>query len=156
MPQLDLQWFVGEAFWMLLCFGVFYVITAYFIFPLFQDVFSEREHKIKNDLTIAEMVNKQADKLIQDYKNRIYAAEQTKAEIVNETYRDIQKFAAHVEAEHEQKFRSQIEETEQRTRRIKESVMAESEAVAAQIARELTAKLSATPRKTRTKSSKGV
>ncbi len=151
MPQFDLQWFTSEAFWMLICFGVFYFIMAYFIFPLFQDVFAEREHKIKNDLTIAEMVNKQAEKLIQDYKNRIYAAEQTKAEIVNETYRDIQKFSAHVEADNEQRCRAQIEETEMKMRRTKESVLAESEAVALKIAQELTAKLSGSPRKAKAK-----
>lgn len=147
MPQFDVQWFISEAFWTLVCFGGFYVIMAYFIFPLFQDVFSERDHKIQNDLTIAEMVNKQAEKLIQEYKSRIYAAEQTKVEIVNETYRDIQKFAAHVEAEHDQKFRQQIEETEQKMRQAKEVMMHESETLAAQIAQELSAKLS-TPAKT--------
>lgn len=148
MPQLDSQWFLSEIFWILACFGICYVIMAYFIFPLFQDVFTEREHKIKNDLTIAEMVNKQADKLIQNYKNRIYNAERTKAEIVNETYRDIQKFATHVEAEHDQKFHKQIEDTELKMRKIKKEVLAESESVALQVARELSAKLSAPKRKT--------
>lgn len=143
MPQFDLQWFSSEAFWMLLCFGVLYVIVTYFIFPLFQDVFQERDYKIKNDLTIAEMVNQQADKLVQDYKNRIYAAQETKAAIVNETYRDIQKFATHVEAEHEEKLRRQIEETEQKMHRIQEDVIKQSETVAIQVARELSAKLSA-------------
>ncbi|MBQ9089991.1 MAG: hypothetical protein IJY58_02970 [Alphaproteobacteria bacterium] len=143
MPQFDLQWFSSEAFWMLLCFGVLYVIVTYFIFPLFQDVFQERDYKIKNDLTIAEMVNQQADKLVQDYKNRIYAAQETKAAIVNETYRDIQKFATHVEAEHEEKLRRQIEETEQKMHRIQEDVIKQSETVAVQVARELSAKLSA-------------
>lgn len=151
MPQFDLQWFMSEAFWALVCFGVFYVIMAYFIFPLFQDVFIERDHKIKNDLTIADMVNKQAEKLVQDYKSRIYAAEQTKVEIVNETYRDIQKFAAHVEAEHDQKFQQQIAETEHKMRREKEAALKESETLAEQIAQELSAKLSEPVRQSRTK-----
>ena len=151
MPQFDLQWFISEAFWALLCFAVFYVIMAYFSDPLLQDDFSERDHKIKNDLSIAEMVNKQAEELIQDYKNHIYAAEQTKGEIVNETYRDIQKFAAHVEAEHEQKFRQQIEETEQRMKRERNDALAESGALAQQIAQELAAKLSAPKRLSGTK-----
>ena len=142
MPQFDLQWFSGEAFWMLLCFGILYLIVTYFIFPLFQDVFQDRYYKIKNDLTIAEMVNQQADKLVQDYKNRIYAAQETKAAIVNETYRDIQKFATHVEAEHEEKLRRQIEETEQKMHRIQEDILHQSETVAVQVAQELSHKLS--------------
>lgn len=142
MPQFDLTYFAGEAFWMLLCFGVFYVLTAYVVFPLFQEVFSEREHKIKNDLSVAEAVNKQAAQLVQDYKGRIYSAEQTKAEIINETYRDIQKYSAHIEAEHEQNFRQQIEEAEYKMRRVKEKVMAQSDKIAEAIALELTQKFS--------------
>lgn len=140
MPQFDLTYFTGEAFWMLLCFGVFYVLTAYVVFPMFQEVFSEREHKIKNDLSVAEVVNKQAAQLVQDYKGRIYSAEQTKAEIINETYRDIQKYSAHIDAEHEQTFRRQIEEAEYKMRRMKERVLSQSDKLAQNIAQELTQK----------------
>ncbi|MBR4932241.1 MAG: hypothetical protein IKZ02_04365, partial [Alphaproteobacteria bacterium] len=71
--------------------------------------------------------------------------------IINETYRDIQKYAAHVDAENEQKFRQQIEETEKKMRRLKETVMQQSDMVAAQIAQELANKLAVKPTKTRIK-----
>jgi F-type H+-transporting ATPase subunit b len=87
MPQFDTQWYLSEILWFLLCFGVLYLVMAYFIYPLIQDIFLEREHKIKNDLSVAEVINKQAAKLIQNYKTRIYSAEQVKTEIINETYR---------------------------------------------------------------------
>lgn len=147
MPQFDTTWFLGEAFWMLLCFGVFYVLTAYILMPLIQDVFLEREHKIKNDLSVAEAVNNQAAQLIQDYKGRIYSAQQTKAEIINETYHDIQKYAAHIDAEHEQAFRQQIEEAEHKMRQVKESVIRESNQVATFIAHELAQKFIGKERK---------
>lgn len=151
MPQFDTTWFLSEAFWMLVCFGLFYGIMAYFIFPIIQDIFTEREHKIKNDLSVAEVINKQAAHLIQEYKSKIYSAEQTKAAIINETYRDIQKYAAHVDAENEQKFRQQIEDTEKKVRRLKDMVMQQSDVVAAQIAQELANKLAVKPTKTRIK-----
>ncbi len=147
MPQFDTNWFLGEAFWMLLCFGVFYVLTAYILMPLYQDVFAEREHKIKNDLSVAEAVNNQAAQLIQDYNGRIYSARQTKAEILNETYQDIQKYAAHIDSEHEHTFRQQIEDAEQKMRYVKESVLQESDQVATVLAHELTQKLVGKERK---------
>ena len=110
MPQFDTQWYLSEILWFLLCFGVLYLVMAYFIYPLIQDIFLEREDKIKNDLSVAEVINKQAAKLIQNYKTRIYSAEQVRTEIINETYRDIQKYVAHIDAEHEQRFRQQIAE----------------------------------------------
>lgn len=140
MPQFETAWFAGEIFWMLLCFGFLYLGITYFIFPLIQDVFFEREHIVKNDLTIAEVVNKQAEKLIQDYKSHIYSVEQTKAEIINETYQDIQKFSMHVEAEHQEIFRRQIEETEKKMQQVKGAFTQKSDALAMQIAGQLTDK----------------
>lgn len=142
MPQFDTAWFTGEIFWILLCFSFMYLGINYFIFPLIQDVFFEREHLVKNDLAIAEIVNKQAEKLIQDYKSHIYSAEQTKAEIINETYQDIQKFSTHVEAEHEQIFRHQIEETEKKMQQVKTAFTQKSDELAVQIAEQLAEKLS--------------
>lgn len=141
MPQFETAWFTSEIFWIFLCFGFLYFGIAYFIFPLFQDIFFEREHLVKNDLTIAEVVNKRAEKLIQDYKNHIYSAEQTKAEIINETYRDIQKFSTHVEAEHEEIFRRQIKETEKKMQQVKTAFTQKSDELAVQIAEQLASKL---------------
>lgn len=145
MPQFETAWYIGEIFWMLLCFGFLYLGVAYFIFPLIQDVFFEREHIVKNDLTMADVVNKQAEKLIQDYKNHIYSAEQAKAEIINETYQDIQKFSTHVEAEHEEIFRRQVEETEKKMQQIKSVFTQKSDDLAVQIAAQLADKLSRKP-----------
>ena len=105
-------------------------------------------NKIKNDLSVAEVINKQAAKLIQNYKTRIYSAEQVKTEIINETYRDIQKYVAHIDAEHEQRFRQQIEDTEKKMRQQKEDVIRQSDSIANQIAQELANKLTLTKRKT--------
>lgn len=141
MPQFDLAFFIGEAFWMLVCFGVFYALIRFLVYPLFQDVFSEREHKIQNDLAVAEAINEQAAKLIQTYKGRIFSAQQTKAEIINETYRDIQKYSAHIDAQHEQQFKKQIEEAEQKMRRVKKSVLEKSDMIALSIAEEFVKKI---------------
>lgn len=142
MPQFDTTWYIGEIFWMLLCFIMMYVGIKYFIFPLIQDVILERQHVIQNDLNIAQTVNKQAEKLIQDYNAHIYTAEQTKAEIINETYQDIQKFSMHVEAEHEENFRRQIEETEKKMKQAQIAFDKESVSLASKIATRLAMKLS--------------
>ena len=147
MPQFDTQWYFSEIVWFLLCFGILYFVMAYFIYPLIQDIFLEREDKIKNDLSVAEVINKQAAKLIQNYKTRIYSAEQVKAEIINETYRDINKYVAHIDSEHEQRFRQQIEAVEKKMRQQKEEVINQSNLIANQIAQELANKLSSSKRK---------
>ena len=65
----------------------------------------------------------------------------------DERYRDIQKYVAHIDAEHEQRFRQQIEDTEKKMRQQKEDVIHQSDSIANQIAQELANKLTQTKRK---------
>ena len=82
------------------------------------------------------------------YQKLYYKLSQVKTEIINETYRDIQKYVAHIDAEHEQRFRQQIEDTEKKMRQQKEDVIRQSDSIANQIAQELANKLTQTKRKT--------
>lgn len=145
VPQFDTSWYVGEVFWLLLTFLFLFLGIKYFIFPMIQDVFVERKQLVDNDLGIAEVVNQRAEKLMRDYKSKILSAEETKAEVINETYQDIQKFSVHVEAEHEEVFRAQIDETEKRMQQARLDFMRESDSLAVEIAQRLSEKLAVTP-----------
>ena len=140
LPQFDTSWYVGEVFWLFLTFGLLYLGVRYFIFPMVQDVFVERDQLIENDLTIANMVNKRAESLIKDYNAHILSAEESRAEIINETYQDIQKFSVHVEAEHDDVFRQQLDEAEKKMQETQLQFKKESEIVAAKIAEQLASK----------------
>ena len=141
LPQFDTSWYVGEVFWLLLTFGLFFLGVKYFIFPMIQDVFVERKQLIENDLTIASVVNERAEVLMKEYKAHILSAEETKAEIINETYQDIQKFSAHVDAEHDEVFRQQIDDTEKQMQQIRLEFVKQSDDLAEQLAERLAAKL---------------
>lgn len=142
LPQFDTSWYIGEFFWLALTFGLTFLGMKYFIFPMLQDVFVERKQLIENDLEVAEMVNSRAEKLMKDYKGYILSAEETKAELINETYQDIQKFAVHVESEHEESFRQQIDAVEKDMQQLKQNFVQESDNLAVSIAEQLAAKLS--------------
>ncbi len=144
VPQFDTSWYVGEIFWLLLTFSFLFLGIKYFIFPMIQDVFIERKQVIDNDLGIAEVVNQRAEKLMRDYKSHILSAEETKAEIINETYQDIQKFSIHVEAEHEEVFRQQIDDTEKKMQQIRSDFLRESDILAKEISDKLSAKFAKT------------
>ena len=147
LPQFDTSWYVGEVFWLLLTFGLFFLGVKYFIFPMIQDVFVERRQLIENDLTIASVVNERAEVLMKEYKSHILSAEETKAEIINETYQDIQKFSAHVDAEHDEVFRQQIDDTEKEMQQIRLEFVKQSDDLAVQLAERLASKLDATASK---------
>lgn len=144
VPQFDTSWYVGEVFWLLLTFGLFFLGMKYFIFPMIQDVFVERKQLIENDLSIASVVNERAEVLMKDYNAHILSAQEAKAEVINETYQDIQKFSAHVDAEHDEVFRSQIDETEKQMQKVRADFVDEVDNLAVQIAEKLAIKLANT------------
>ena len=149
VPQFDTSWYVGEVFWLLLTFGLLFLGMKYFIFPMIQDVFVERKQLIENDLSIASVVNERAEVLMKDYNAHILSAQEAKAEVINETYQDIQKFSAHVDAEHDEVFRSQIDETEKQMQKVRADFVDEVDNLAVQIAERLAIKLAnATTQKT--------
>ena len=144
VPQFDTSWYVGEVFWLLLTFGLLFLGMKYFIFPMIQDVFVERKQLIENDLSIASVVNERAEVLMKDYNAHILSAQEAKAEVINETYQDIQKFSAHVDAEHDEVFRSQIDETEKQMQKVRADFVNEVDNLAVQIAEKLAIKLANT------------
>lgn len=142
MPQFETAWYLGEIFWMLLTFLFMYLGVKYFIFPLMQEVFSERSYLINNDLNIAEDTNKKAEALIKDYNARIYSVEQTRAELLNYTYQDIQKFSMHIESKQEEFGRKQIQGAEEKLAIMKNEFVKKSDDLALDIAEKLAQKLS--------------
>ena len=82
IPQFDTSWYIGEIFWIFLSFGFMFLGIRYFIFPMLLDVFSERKQIIDENLNIAEVVNKKAEKLynenLGEYKDHPYAQEKLK------------------------------------------------------------------------------
>lgn len=141
VPQFDTSWYVGEVFWLLLTFGLLFLGMKYFIFPMIQDVFVERKQLVENDLSIASVVNERAEVLMKDYNAHILSAQEAKAEVINETYQDIQKFSAHVDAEHEEVFRAQIDETEKQMQKVQSDFVNEVDTLAVQVAEKLALKL---------------
>ncbi|MBO7244054.1 MAG: ATP synthase F0 subunit B [Alphaproteobacteria bacterium] len=145
IPQFDTSWYIGEIFWIFLSFGFMFLGIRYFIFPMLLDIFSERKQIIDENLSIAEVVNQKAEKLMHDYNAHLLAAREEKEEIINETYQDLQKFAVHVEAEHEEIFRLQIDESEKQMQLVREKFQKESDNLAVQISERLADKLAHNP-----------
>lgn len=138
MPQFELVYYLSQAFWMLISFGVLYLIVAYFIFPSLNEIFINRENQIEKDLSAAEKINERADTLMKEYKAIMFAAEQTKAEMINATYQDIQKLSTHIEAENNAVLRDRILETEQKIKNEKIEIEKQSQVLADRVAEQLT------------------
>ncbi len=141
MPQFELVWFTGEAFWLLVCFGFLYLIIAQVVFPLLEDIFEDRAEAVDKNLEIADATNKKAEQVMKDYNEFMLCAKQEKAEMVQTSYQEIQKWVSFSENENNSVMRQKMKQAEDEVRQTQEKITAQSDELATQIANQLANRL---------------
>ena len=74
MPQLDLSTFASQAFWMVLCFSLLWIMLSIFITPKITDVLEQRKRKIDDYIRKAEKLNQQAKTSLEKYEQALNEA----------------------------------------------------------------------------------
>ena len=92
MPQFETTFYVNQIFWVLLSFGVLYLIVYYVIYPMISDVLSERRRVVDDYLTQAEQLNKQAEQNEKIYEKFLLKAQEESSEISFKTQEKIVAF----------------------------------------------------------------
>jgi|GEM_PF-6906178 len=73
LPQLNVEFFAPQIFWLLLVFFILYLIIKIKIVPYFEAETGGREKKIFNQLQEAEKLRLKANRLAHDYNEKIQA-----------------------------------------------------------------------------------
>ncbi|MBR4927032.1 MAG: hypothetical protein IKY98_01765 [Alphaproteobacteria bacterium] len=141
MPQFDLAPYLSQAFWMLISFGIMYLLVSYLIMPMLDDVFEERDRLIQTNLEAAERINKQAELLIKEYDEFMLSADQRKAAMLKAVYEDMNRTTSKIEGEHDKLVRKQIRKTEDDLERLRTQLHAQSDNIATLVADKLAKKL---------------
>lgn len=141
MPQFDLAPYLSQAFWMLISFGIMYLLVSYLIMPMLDDVFEERDRLIQTNLEAAERINKQAELLIKEYDEFMLSADQRKAAMLKAVYEDMNRTTSKIEGEHDKLVRKQIRKTEDELERLRTQLHAQSDNIATLVADKLAKKL---------------
>jgi F-type H+-transporting ATPase subunit b len=63
MPQFDTTTFAGQIFWLVLSFGLLYVLVSRVILPKFISIVDQREDRISQDIRAAKDLQKEIDYL---------------------------------------------------------------------------------------------
>ena len=133
MPQLDFATFPNQIFWLVVTFGLLYLVLAKIILPRIGAGISERGDRIADDLDAASRMNKEAVQAAKDY-DREMAAAKAKAHNIAETTRksvedDIEKDIAAAEAEYASKQAVKDAELSQ----MRDKALSQIDALAAEI-----------------------
>jgi F-type H+-transporting ATPase subunit b len=63
MPQFDTTTFAGQIFWLVLSFGLLYLLVSRVILPKFISIVDQREDRISQDIRAAKDLQKEIDYL---------------------------------------------------------------------------------------------
>ncbi|MGB6228570.1 MAG: F0F1 ATP synthase subunit B' [Litorimonas sp.] len=134
LPQLDTSTWVGQMFWLLVTFALLYIVLSQFILPKLRDTITTRTDRIADDLDGATRMTQEADEAEKAFNQSLRDA-RAKANNVAESTRQsldaeirAELDAADLEADRESEL------AEARIREIKQSALANIDAVAADVA----------------------
>lgn len=123
MPQLDFATYVPQLIWLVITFGLLYLLMSRVALPRIGTVIEERRDRIADDLDKAAELKRQTEETIEAYEEALAEA-RAKAHAIAQETRD--KLTAETE-EHRQKLEAELdkrlEEAESRITATKEAAM---------------------------------
>lgn len=141
LPQFDFSTWSSQIFWLVVTFGLLYLILTYIILPKIGGGIAERGDRIADDLDAASRMNKEAAQASIAY-DREMAAAKAKAHNIAETTRksvdaEIAKEVETAEAE----FSSKQAAADERIAKIRRSALSQIDAVASETATAIVEKI---------------
>ena len=143
MPQLDQlpDVLLSQLFWMALVLGFIYFVIGRGMVPRIQSTVDSRDQRIADDLAAAEKTKAEADAIEEAYRTRMDASRAEASRLTLEAKQQGAKASEKRLAKADSSIQSKIAKAEEKIRASREAAVADVEAVAAEIARELAAKV---------------
>lgn len=134
LPQLEIDLFASQIFWLLLTFAFLYMMMARVALPRIAGVLEDRRDKIADDLDKAEELNAQAQAAIEAYEKALAEARSRAHAIAQDTRDQIKAEAEAQRAETETRLNRKLEEAEARITETKERALSNVREVASETA----------------------
>jgi F-type H+-transporting ATPase subunit b len=141
LPQLNAADFAPQLIWLVLTFGVLYLLMSRVALPRIGEVIEERRDRIQRDLDEAERLKGETEKALAGYEQALAEARGRANAIAKET-RD--RLAAEVDGERgrvETQVGAKVAEAEKRIAGMKSKALAEVDTIAAETAAAIVARL---------------
>lgn len=71
MPQFDIATYYSQIFWLIVTFGLLYIFVYKFITPKAEEIFNNRQTNIQDNITQADALTLEAEKLNKYYNEEI-------------------------------------------------------------------------------------
>ena len=130
LPQLDIETYASQIFWLIVTFLVLYFLVAKIAMPRIAEVLEGRQEKIEDDLDKAETLRKEAYLVRVEYEKALSSAREEAHEATRRAQEEIAKHGAEVEALANQKVVNMLKDAEDRIEAARNEVSSDKEIVA--------------------------
>lgn len=141
MPQLDLSTYASQAFWMVLCFSLLWLLLSIFITPKIADVLEQRKRKIDDYIRKAEKLNQQAKASLEKYERTLNEAKAKAAADIAANQKESAAFLAEEERLLNERLNKQIADSEFKLAKEKKETMQQIQNLSQNLAFDIVQKL---------------
>ena len=141
MPQLDLSTYASQAFWMVLCFSLLWLLLSIFITPKIADVLEQRKRKIDDYIRMAEKLNQQAKASLEKYEQTLNEAKAKAAADIAANQKESAAFLAEEERLLNERLNKQIADSEFKLAKEKKETMQQIQNLSQNLAFDIVQKL---------------
>lgn len=141
LPQLDIQTYPSQIFWLIIAFIVLYFLVSKIAVPRISEVLSEREERIADDLDKAETLSKEAEQVRAEYEKALGEARDKAHAATREAQEAAAKSGAALEAEAQAKISGMLKDAETRIAAARAEAVGNVRSVARDVAGDAVSKL---------------
>ncbi|GAK33593.1 ATP synthase subunit b 2 [Iodidimonas nitroreducens] len=141
MPQFDPALFAPQIIWLMIAFGVLWLVMARIGLPRVERTMVERSEQIEADLDAARQMSAKSDELTAAYEATLSEARAKAAAIAERTKADIRQRTDQLMAETQAKLDARMVETQAEIDKEFRSALSEVDGVAAEVAASIIARL---------------
>lgn len=134
MPQLDMQFYPSQIFWLAITFAILYFLMKRFALPGIERTQHKRHELISAELAAANAANEQAKAMIAQYEKALVDARaEAQAAVIDITTKAAKTSLAR-QAEQQQVLNKRMQEAEAAIASAREAALVEAKATATEIA----------------------
>ncbi len=134
LPQLDASTFPPQLIWLVLTFGVLYLLMSRVALPRVSQILEERQHRIDDNLNKAEALKQEAEAAAEAYEKSLAEARAEAHRVMIDTINGIAEEAARQQAALGKNLDAETRAAEQRIGEARDAAMASLGEVAGEVA----------------------
>ena len=137
MPQLDPEFWTAQIFWLILIFLALYVINWKIFLPKITNSIENRKSRIINDLSEAEKLKENAEKIHIEYNKIISDARKEAIKIINENKKKLESDIENKKRKFSEEIEKELSNAEKEIKNLKKESVLNINKIAKEISSEI-------------------